>query len=139
MKILFATIEQSGTRFTAEVIFRRPMVLLERESAWTEGGILQAHLTDGLMPLIREAATRMPIVTTARDPKLIRASWERRGKDMNGLEEQLRNYAELLTLNPAVISLWGGFQRLPPPYMWFQNPSPQQVDEQKVRQPGFRM
>lgn len=140
-KVLFATIEHSATRFTADVIFGRGLVSLEREEFWVDDGrhILQAHLTDRMMPLIREAAKRMPLVTTYREPRLIRASWERRNRDLRELAEQFKNYEELLTFHPAVVTVWGGFERLPPPYMWFQKPSPQQVDEQLIRQPGFRM
>lgn len=140
MKALLATVEHSGTRFVLELFnATKRAVLLEREDQVAGAAILYAHLTDDQMPLIRNAAKRMPLITTYREPRLIRASWERRNRDLGALDQQLRNYEELLTLRPAVVTLWGGFERLPPPYMWFQNPSPQQVDEKLSRQPGFRM
>ena len=140
MKALLATVEHSGTRFLLELFnATKSAVLLEREDRCPGASILYAHLSDDQMPLIREAAGRMPVITTYREPRLIRASWERRKRDLGALEQQFRNYQELLTFRPAVVTLWGGFERLPPPFMWFQNPTPQQVDEQLTRQPGFRM
>jgi hypothetical protein len=140
MKALLATVEHSGTRFVLELFnLTKRAALLEREDQCTGAAILYAHLTDDQMPLIRDAARRMPVITTYREPRLIRASWERRNRDLRALDEQFKNYEELLTFRPAVVTLWGGFERLPPPYMWFQNPSPQKVDEQLIRQPGFRM
>jgi len=140
MKALLATVEHSGTRFVLELFnATRHAALLEREEQCPEAAILYAHLTDEQMPLIRDAAKRMPVITTYREPRLIRESWRRRNRDLRALDEQLKNYEELLTLRPAVVTLWGGFERLPPPFMWFQSPSPQQVDEQLSRQPGFRM
>jgi hypothetical protein len=138
MRSLLATIEHSGTRFVMSLFDRTTgATVLDLETEQSQ--FLYAHLTDEMMPLIRNAATRMPVITTYRDPALIRASWERRGKDLAELARQMKNYEELLTFHPAVVTLWGGFERLPPPYMWFQNPSPRQVDEQLIRQPGFRM
>jgi len=140
MRALLATVEHSGTRFVLELFNATARAVpLEREARYPGASILYAHLTDEQMPLIREAAGRMPVITTYREPRLIRESWGRRNRDLKALDEQLKNYEELLTFRPAVVTLWGGFERLPPPYMWFQNPSPQQVDEQLKRQPGFRM
>jgi hypothetical protein len=140
MKALLATVEQSGTRFVLGLFgLTAGATVLENEERNPQASILYAHLTDEQMPLIRDAARRMPIITTHRDPRLIRASWERRGKDLAELDRQLRNYQELLTFHPAVITMWGGFERLPPYYMWFRHPTPEEVDAERLRQPGFAM
>jgi hypothetical protein len=138
MRSLLATIEHSGTRFTMSLFDMKPRIV-ELDKRTEDSHFLYTHLTDEMMPLIREAAKEMPLITTYRDPDLIRASWERRGKDLRELARQLENYQELLTFKPSVIYLWGGFHRLPPPYAWFKNLPPHEIDQQLLKRPRFSM
>lgn len=104
MDLLVATIEHSGT-FTLLGLLnyegRGGKMLRERAS-----GICFAHLWDSEMPLILEAAQRMPVITTNRPFQDIRESWRRRGKDLKQLDLQFFNYAQLIReVNPFVVRL----------------------------------
>lgn len=111
--MLFATVEHSGTRHCVHVMgwVTHP---LSEEATKDPRHVLFDHLYDESMDAIIEAATRMAVVTTYRPFNEIRASWVRRGKDLANLDSQMRNYERLLALNPYVIHLGGGSDRLTP-------------------------
>ena len=105
--MLFATIEHSGTHRTIGLLRLKPRPLDEEHwpCAHPEEFTLFSHLDDLSMPLVLDAAERMPILTTYRDPAAIRASWERRGKSIEMLNRQFANYARLLEFRPYVLHL----------------------------------
>ncbi len=102
--MLLATVEHSGT-FRTLGFLNRKVCPLEEEGLATEGSILFAHLYPKMMPLIRDAAKRMPVWTTSRPESAIRASWASRGRDTADLEDQLSNYRELLGMRPYILTL----------------------------------
>lgn len=102
--ILLATIEHSGTHQMIRII-GRPVCPLEEADRSKPGMVLFAHLYDKMMPMIEDAAQRMPVVTTARSVRDICKSWISRGLDLAELDVQLRNYKRLLEWKPYIVSL----------------------------------
>lgn len=111
---LFATVEHSGTRKTIEVM-RWKLRPIEEEDQVVYGEVLFTHLWTRSMDAVLSAAKRMWVVTTFRPVEHIRASWERQGKSLDELDQQLRNYERLLQeVKPYVINLGGGRATLRP-------------------------
>lgn len=102
MNLIVATVEHSGTMALLRLLDseRRGMTPLEESVS----GFRFCHLYDHVMGLLLE--TDHEIITTDRDPVLIRASWVRRGRDLAELDRQLANRARLLERKPFVVTIW---------------------------------
>lgn len=100
--LLVATVEHSGTMRTLGFLNRQVCPLEERHLAHDDS-VLFAHLEDCMMPLIEQHDG--PILTTRRDEAQIFATWKRRGRDLSGLDEQIRNYRRLLKRGPYILEL----------------------------------
>lgn len=109
------TVEHSGTRYLWSRFNDPRLCYLANYERWnSETEWLFEHLHSDLMPLIRTICERVRPVVTERPVEAIRASWVRRGRDLNVLAEQLANYEEIVsTYNPDIIKLGGKWDRLP--------------------------
>ena len=113
--IFLLTVEHSGTRYVWSR-FNTPIIryLADHERWNPDTEWLFEHLHSALMPLIRATCARVRPIVTERNVEAIRASWVKRGKDLNVLAAQLANYDEIIsTYKPDIIKLGGGWDRLP--------------------------
>jgi hypothetical protein len=105
---IFATIEHSGSQETIRTMCWNVVMRWQlADDTPVRSQVTWIHLTDEEMQWLRKHRHNHRIVTTRRDVGEIVKSWELRGKDMSALPEQLRNYEELLTMEPWVIGLGG--------------------------------
>lgn len=105
MDLLVVTVPHSGSFRLLELLDyeRRGM----HDLTEADSGLLFGHLWDMCMPRVLDLASRMPVITTWRDPEHIRQSWRNRGKDLTELErEHFPNYAKLMELKPYVVKMW---------------------------------
>jgi hypothetical protein len=102
---LFVTIEHTGTMRTIQMLGIQPWPLELAHQPSAAGRVLFAHAYPQMEGLILEAAARLPTLTTSRPMSDVRASWERRGKELRDLDAQVAVHAKLLALRPYVIEM----------------------------------
>lgn len=104
--VLLATIRHTGTHHVIASMNRAVRLL---DANWRNADsctVLVGHLDDISMPLIREAAQKMPVYTTQRAHSETRESWRRRDLPLEQLQREIENYGELIRCcNPNVIHL----------------------------------
>jgi hypothetical protein len=110
LRTLLATIDHSCTKYALRILgwrddgSGRQVLPVSECSRKPSVDLLFAHLEDAEMPAILELIkSGVYLVTTARDPVDIRASWISRGKSLDALAIQVKNLARLLEFNPTII------------------------------------
>jgi len=100
-ELILVTVSHSGTMRAIELLGLKVCPVTEPEP----GKVLFAHPEDASMPFILEAAMRMPMLVTQRPREDVRKSWIKRGRNLNELEEQVRNFEALMAFRPYVLVL----------------------------------
>lgn len=100
--VCLATIPHTGTTFFAQLLGQH---FGPGDHVAMSGGLISMHVTPHSMPKIREHRQNMVLVTTIRDWPAVLNSWERRGRNMAEWPRYLRDWLDLLTLDPIIVSV----------------------------------